>query len=134
MAIFDQPQVAPRYDGKTRDIPTDSNGLLKTCHPVDQMMAIGLCTPLGSWKSSPNIGHTLGQIKYLGTASTHAEVERRVLSAEPIATLISNGDVSIDSIQSESGGAQAPNGLLVAVNYRNLRLDRNVVQRITNVN
>lgn len=133
MAIFDQHQVAPRYDGKTRDFPVDAAGVLKSCHPVDHMMMIGLCTRRGSWKSSPEVGHDLFNIQLLGAQSSQAGVERSVLAAEPIATLIKNGDVEILSVQSESGADRAPNGLLVAVDYRNLRLDRSKVQRITNV-
>lgn len=129
MLILSEPQTAPRYDGKTRSFLVDANGGLKSVHPVDHKFALGLCTKRGSWKSSPTIGNDLFRIEYLGIENMQAEVERCVLTAEPCATLIANGDVSIALIEHE----QTPEGfLLVSVDYVNLRLDKNKILRATN--
>lgn len=127
--IFGVQPKAWRYDGRTKDLLVDSNGVAKTCHPIDQMMMIGLCTKRGSMKSTPEIGTTLHEIQYLGNPNLQAEVEQRVRDGNPIARLIANGDVEIVAIEHEITTFGA---LLVAVSYINLRLDRNRVQRITN--
>lgn len=127
--IFGQQKTAARYDGRRRDFLTDANGVVKYVHPVDQEMMIGLCTKQGSMKSTPEIGTTLHEIVYLGLPNLQAEVEQRVRDANPIARLLAGGDVAIDLIEHATTNT---GGLLVVVTYRNLRLDRNRVQRITN--
>jgi len=126
--LFGVKKEAWRYDGGRRDLLVGANGVSTKCHPIDQEMMIGLCTKQGSWKSDPTIGSTLHSIVYLGTPNLQAEVEDHVRKANPIAALLANGDVEIDLITHETtpGGA-----LLVAVHYRNMRLDKNRVQRIS---
>lgn len=127
--LFGVQPVAMRYDGKARDFLVNANGTHATCHPIDQQMMLGLCAPLGSMRSTPEIGNGLHHIEYLGNPNLQAEVEHHVRTANPIAQLLANGDVVIDLIRHET---TSHGGLLVAVHYRNMRRDKKVAQTITN--
>ncbi|HWA29106.1 MAG TPA: hypothetical protein VG734_25880 [Lacunisphaera sp.] len=74
------------------------------------------------------MGNDLFKIKYLGLPNTQAEVERYVYSASPCDELIANGDVTVVNIAHDTTTEGA---LIVHVDYVNMRLDRNRVQRLT---
>ncbi len=118
--------MAPRYDSTTKDFTTDANGVWKTCHPVDSQVQLGLCTKKGSFRATPEFGTDYDSIQYIGP-ETQARLERIVLEGHPVATLIANKDISVLSIGYEP---LATGGMLVSVDYVNLRLDPNRIQRV----
>ena len=115
---------ALRYEGSSRDWALADDGNYRAVHWVEQAFAIGCLTRRGSNKSSPDVGNDVHAIPYLGGLDLTATIEDCIRKANPIATLLKNGDADIVRIdhQTMPGG-----GLKVAVYFKNLRLDKNRV-------
>ncbi len=125
-AGFDPVQISPpkaavakgalRYEGRTRAWVRAGDGQYVKLHPVEQAVALSMCTRKGSLKSAPKVGNTLFEIEYLGSPDLGSDVEDRVLNAFPLSALIKNGDVRIVRIDHDES-----NGLAVALYFKNLR-------------
>jgi len=107
---------AMRYEGSTRGWVQDSTGQYVKLHPVEQAVALSMCTRKGSLKSNPRVGNTLFEIEYLGGDDLAKDVEDRVRNAYPLSVLVAAGDVEIVRIEHDE-----TNGLFVALYFRNLR-------------
>ncbi len=107
---------AIRYEGKTRGWEQDDNGQYVKVHPIEQAVALSMCTRLGSLKSAPRVGNTLFEIEYLGSPDLGADIEDRVRNAFPLSQLVANGDVEIVKIDHDETDA-----LAVALYFKNLR-------------
>jgi hypothetical protein len=103
------------YDGKTKDFVINSDGQCVGVHPVDEQMALSLTVRRGSCKSSPELGNTLHEIKYLGGDKLQAEVKSRVLSAYPLSRLVSEGKATVTRVEIKTSGSR----LEVATYYVN---------------
>jgi hypothetical protein len=107
---------AIRYEGRTRGWVRREDGQYVKLHPVEQAVALAMCTRKGSLKSAPKVGNTLFEIEYLGLPDVGAEVENRVRNAFPLSDLIRSRDVEIVKIEHDES-----NGLSVALYFKNLR-------------
>lgn len=107
---------AMRYEGATRGWVQDANGQYVKLHPVEQAVALSMCTRKGSLKSAPLVGNTLFEIEYLGGDDLAKDVEDRVRNAYPLSVLVAAGDVEIVRIDHDE-----TNGLVVALYFKNLR-------------
>jgi hypothetical protein len=107
---------AIRYEGRTRGWVQDESGQYVKLHPVEQAVALAMCTRKGSLKSAPRVGNTLFEIEYLGSPDLGADVEDRVRNAFPLSDLVRSGDVEIVKIEHDES-----NGLVVALYFKNLR-------------
>lgn len=117
---------AMRYEGASRDWAKDASGQYRRVHWVEQAFVLGCLIRKGAIKSRPEVGNSLFEIKYLGGISLAAEVNDRIRTAVPIASLLAEGAASIDRIEHSHN----PQGQLrVAVYFRNLVVDRNKVIR-----
>lgn len=104
------------YDGETKDFKRDSYGQLRSIHYVDEGMAMSLCVEKGSIKSASDTGNALRTIKYLGTPTLADEVKAMVLSAQPLARLVSEGKALVTAIDVQTSGST----MCVSVYYVNL--------------
>lgn len=109
-------QGAIRYEGRTRAWVADASGQYVKLHPVEQAVALSICTRRGGLKSAPRVGNTLFEIEDLGDPDLGKDIEDRVRKAFPLSVLIAAGDVEIIRIEH-----QEINGLEVAVYFKNLR-------------
>ena len=107
---------AIRYEGRTRGWVLDAGGQYVKLHPVEQAVALAMCTRKGSLKSAPKVGNTLFEIEYLGSPDIGADVEDRVRNAFPLSDLVRAGDVEIVKIDHDE-----TNGLIVTLYFKNLR-------------
>lgn len=107
---------AIRYEGSTRGWVRAEDGQYVKLHPIEQAVALAMCTRKGSLKSAPQVGNTLSQIEYLGAPDIGADVEDRVRNANPLAALVAAGDIEITKIDHDE-----TNGLTVVVYFKNLR-------------
>ncbi|HEY3254603.1 MAG TPA: hypothetical protein VGJ91_11665 [Polyangiaceae bacterium] len=120
--VVSSPRRAPvakgalRYEGKTRGWVQDGSGQYVKLHPVEQAVALSMCTRKGSLKSAPNVGNTLFEVEYLDTPDIVADIEDRVRNAFPLSQLVAAGDVEIVKIDHD-----VSNGLLVTLYFKNLR-------------
>jgi len=112
--------VGIKYDASSKSFPLDSDGLVEAEHPVDQMMAIGLCFRKGSIQGAAEVGNTFEEITNLGAANLALDIQDRIEKSVPIAGLLAAGDVVILSIDHE---VIRHGGLKVAVQYYNLAAD-----------
>lgn len=112
---------ATHFDANSKTLLL-SGSAYASLHPVDSQMAIGLLFAQGRFLGDPTIGHTLHLVE-LGqpTARLQRDVEERVRSANPVARLLSAGDVEILSVQVEQDASIGR--LSVQTTYRNLRTD-----------
>lgn len=110
----ERPQ-ALHYQPADGDAVVLSNGQLQADHWVDAWMDLNLSVPRGSLRSSPTVGHTLREIKYL-TSTLDADVRDRIASAA--APRVNAGDVRIDSIDV----IRQKVGFVAVISYTNLRL------------
>lgn len=117
--------VAIRYEGVTRDWAHDADANYKAVTPVEQGVALALCVKQGDIKSSPTTGNTLHEIEYLGGPDLGADIRDRVLTSNPLARLIADGEAEVTKIDHE----EAPNGFKVAVYFKDLTADKNRVLR-----
>lgn len=108
---------ARRLYSNPLDYRLDAKGRLIAGHPVDQGMALSMSVEKGSIKSAPEVGNELRKVA-IGTARTEADVQDRVLSSFPLSRYVAEQDVKILRIRHEERPA---GGLLVSVDYRNLR-------------
>jgi hypothetical protein len=110
-------QGAIRYEGRTRGWVQADDGQYVKLHPVEQAVALAMCTRKGSLKSAPKVGNTLFEIEYVGgNPDLAADVEDRVLNAFPLSTLIASGDIEVIKIVIDE-----TNGLIVTLYFKNLR-------------
>ncbi len=107
---------AMRYEGRTRGWVQSADGQYVKLHPVEQAVALSMCTRKGSLKSAPKVGNTLFEIEYLGAPDLGADVEDRVRNAFPLSQLLAAGDVEIIKIAHDE-----TNGLIVVLYFKNLR-------------
>ena len=112
-------RVTARWDGFAKAFIQDSDGRLTEGHWVDLGMAIGLLFKQGSIASAKEVGSTLHLIDDLTSPNLARAIEDRVRKANPVARLLSDGHAVIESISHE---LRQHGGIIVAVNYRNLRL------------
>jgi hypothetical protein len=117
--------VAIRYEGSTRDWALDSAANYKAVTTVEQGVALSLCVKQGDIKSSPTTGNTLHEIEYLGGSDLGADIRDRVLTSNPLARLIADGEAEVTRIDHE----EAMNGFKVAVYFKDLTADKNRVLR-----
>jgi hypothetical protein len=104
------------YDATSRDWQVDDDGAWVAVHPVQQMIEIGCLFAKGEFSGAPECGHTLLECTATGSR-LHDDVESRIRTAEPIATVLASGEAVIDSVDAERDSVGA---LRVAVHYRNL--------------
>jgi hypothetical protein len=107
---------AIRYEGRTRGWIQADDGQYVKVHPIEQAVALSMCTAKGSLKSAPQVGNTLFEIEYLGSPDQEADVEDRVRNAFPLSALVTAGDVEIVRIEQDES-----NGLSVILYFKNLR-------------
>lgn len=107
---------AMRYEGSPRSWVQDESGQYVKLHPIEQAVALSMCTRKGTLKSAPNVGNTLFEIEHLGAPDLEKDVEDRVRNAFPLSTLVAAGDVEIIRIDHDE-----TNGLAVALYFKNLR-------------
>jgi hypothetical protein len=109
-------QGAIRYEGKTRGWVRADDGQYVKLHPIEQAVALSMCTRKGTLRSAPKVGNTLFEIEYLGSPDIGADVEDRVRNAFPLSSLVAAGDVEIIKIDHDE-----TNGLAVILYFKNLR-------------
>lgn len=120
---------AEYYDAPTRTVPLNADGTVQTMHPVDQEAIFNLTNPLGSVPNDPTRGLDWDAILSAPEAKRLQTAKDRVNVC--LATLIANGDVSVEDVSLSN----APNGttlvgavyvqaLGLIVTYKNLRLPR----------
>jgi hypothetical protein len=107
--------LALHFDPSTGDATMLSTGRLQADHPVDAWMDLTFSVRRGSLRSSPDVGHTLGEIRYQ-TATLEADVKDRINSA--VSARVKAGDLRIDSIQV----VRQQFGFVAITTYTNLRL------------
>lgn len=117
--------VALRFEGATRDWSLDTATNYRAVTPVEQGVALSLCVKQGDIKSSLTTGNTLHEIEYLGGAELGADIRDRVVTANPLARYLAEGQAEIVRIDHE----EAPSGFKVAVYFRDLTADPNRVLR-----
>lgn len=111
--------VAPMYDGQKHDFATDENGRVVSIHYVDSGVQMALFVQKGELPNAIDVGNELLKCQELGTDRQHAEVERIIRDANPIARYLADGDIDfqqvVDEYKHETGA------LLVGFYYRNNR-------------
>jgi hypothetical protein len=125
MSTTPKQPVAIRYEGATRDWALDDAANYKAVTPVEQGVVLSLCVKQGDIKSSITTGNTLHEIEYLGNEDLGADIRDRVLTSNPLARFISEGQAAVTRIDHEG----APNGFKVAVYFKDLTADKNRVLR-----
>ncbi len=120
--------AAMRYEGSTQDWQLDVNGNFAAVTPNEQGVVLSLAIKQGDIKSSPTTGSTLHQIEYLGAQNLGADITNRVMTSNPIARLVAAKSVSIDKIDFQIVNR---NKLAIAVYFRDLDVDPNVLNRAT---
>ena len=108
---------ALRYEGGTTDWIILEDGNFDGVHWVEQAFALGCLVPKGSLKSSPDVGNTVQEIRYLGGVDIAAELDDRIRNANPIKTLLANGQAELVRIDH---AVMPGGGLKYAVYFRNL--------------
>lgn len=105
------------YQISARDLVVDQYGNVESVHPIDEGMAISMGVDRGSVKSSPDAGNDLRKIEYLSDPKLEANVRSAVLSAQPLARYVADGQVRIEAIEVD---VSVSNRLVVNVSYVNL--------------
>jgi hypothetical protein len=108
--------AAPYYDGRSKDTILDAAGNHRGIHPVDAAMALALMVRRGSCKTNPTLGNDLHLITDPKSTDLADQVRAKVLAAEPLARVVSEGKARIDRI--DSAGSRGT--LAVVVYYTNL--------------
>jgi hypothetical protein len=114
---------ALRYEGATADWALDTLGNYKAVTPVEQGIALSLCVRQGSIKSSPTTGNTLHEIVYLGAPDLANDIRNRIMSANPLARLVSEKQAEIVRIDHEI----RKQGFVAVVYFRDMTSDKNRV-------
>src|SRR5690242_18105687 len=114
--------AAMAYDGASRDWPLNVQNNYRSVHPVDQQMALSVLVRKGTIASAPNVGSTLHEITHLSAKTLQSDVDNRVRTSEPAATLVRNGQAKILRNRIDVSG----NALQVAVEYVNLATGQNI--------
>lgn len=117
--------AAMRYEGFTRDWALDAEANYKAVTPVEQAVVLSICVRQGDIKASPTTGSTLQEIVYLGGDDLGADIRDRVLTSNPLARLIADGEAEVVDIRHE----EAPSGFKVAVYFKDLTADKSRVLR-----
>lgn len=120
---------AMRYEGSSKDWQLDANNNFAAVTPNEQGVVLSLAIRQGDIKSSPSTGNTLHQIAYLGSENLGSDISNRVLLSNPIARLLSAGSISIDKIDFSIISKGSEKKLAVAVYFRDLDVDPNVLNR-----
>lgn len=94
--------AAIRYEGETKDWALDSTGGYRRVTPVEQGVILSLSVKKGDLKSSPEIGHTLHEIAYLGTPDVESDARDRLLRSKPLASYIADGSAAVKRIDVQS--------------------------------
>lgn len=103
------------FDGQTRDFILDENGQYESDHPVDAKVFLICRTVIGTIRSAPELGQTVGQIQYIDPLTIQATVSDRFRTA--LQATVDAGEIRILRIEVES----SPFGRIVtAVHYVNL--------------
>ncbi len=121
--------IAMRYEGSTKDWQLDANNNFAAVTSNEQGVVLSLAIRQGSLKASPTTGNTLHQIEYLGAQNLGADISNRVLNSNPIARLVASNSISIDKIDFVVSGQNGAKKLAVAVYFRDLDVDPNVLNR-----
>lgn len=117
---------AIRYEGSIRDWQLDpATGGYRRVTPAEQGVALSLMVAQGSITSSPQTGHTLNEIVYLGGPDVEADATDRVKRSNPLARLVADGQVEIKRVAVDTSGTQ----LRVALYFVDLTGDKNRVLR-----
>lgn len=96
----------------------DEFGRVASIHPVDHRVALMLSIERGSLPAAPDVGNTIRYaLSVAGMDQRQRAAEQAV--ADALATLVSDGDVTIDEVLVDS-----PKRDVVSVRYTNLRTNR----------
>ncbi|MBA2687504.1 MAG: hypothetical protein H0U64_05340 [Gemmatimonadaceae bacterium] len=117
--------TAMRYEGATRDWALDELDNYKAVTPTEQAVVLSICVRQGDIKSSPKTGSTLQEIVYLGGEDLGADIRDRVLTSNPLARLIADGQAEVTDIRHE----ETPSGFKVAVYFKDLTADKSRILR-----
>jgi len=107
-----RPPVALRYEGATKDWPTDADGNYRSVTSTEQGMMLSVTVSQGQIKSSTQTGNTLHEIKYLGAKNLRSDVENRIRNSNPAKALVAAGKARIVKID-----VAISNKKLVATTY-----------------
>lgn len=122
------PVVAPFFDPRIRDYPTDASGQLASVHPVDLAVALALSVDYGAITSAPTFGNKLRSLPR-GDADTVTNAAHDAV-AQALKPLVDRGDVTLVRVSVElprRGVVQ------IEVQYRNNRLGPAATTRTTSV-
>ena len=106
--------TALAFDGMRRDFVLDERGQYKGAHPVDAKVFLLLRTVQGSIRSAPDVGQTVGAIRYIDEQRIQAQVEDRVRRV--LAPLVAAGEIAVRSIEVDTS---TRGRILFAVDYVN---------------
>jgi hypothetical protein len=120
------PPQALLFDGATRTFLFDDNGLLRSVHPVDQKVELGLLLELGKIAPVPTIGTAFRSIKYIDPQKIDNQVRDAIRLA--IGSLKTNGDIEEINVTVLRPNR---NAFSVQFTYRNLRLPNDQRRTLT---
>lgn len=110
-----------RYDPAARDWATRASGVLATCHPVDQQVALSLSVRLGSVPAYPGLGNEFHQIGLgLNDAQLQRAARAKAEQSFPLSSLLSSGSVELVSVVAVIGQSGR---LGITTLYKNLEAD-----------
>lgn len=107
--------AALAFDGATRNFSINSAGEYESAHPVDARVFTLLRTALGSIRSAPDVGQSVGAMQYIDQRTIRATVQDRVRTV--LAPLLAAGEIRILTIDIDT---ETRGRVLFAVNYQNL--------------
>ncbi len=111
---------ALKFDGASKDWLQGADGRLEGVHPIDQAVALSVHLVQGTIAGVPTVGDTTRLITHVGGKGFEADVRDRILTSNPLARLISRGDVRVHNVTIEV----RPNGAVAGIlEYFNMRLD-----------
>lgn len=117
---------ATLFDGASKDFVELEDGRWQATHPIDQAVALSVLVEQGTIAGAPTVGSTLRQITHVGGKGFESDVRDRVLTSNPLARLIRQGDVVVSAVLVEQtqGG-----GFMAALEYFNMRDQPNKKRR-----
>lgn len=119
-AVPAEAAAALKYDASRKDFVQDDDGRLEAVHPIDQQVALSVHLVQGTVSAVPSAGNTKRKVDSIGGKGFEADIRDRILTSNPLARLITNGDVTVAAVLVETG---EHGRLLAALEYFNNRLD-----------